>query len=352
MEALKTKDLGLKKFKKIQPRPVDLLEGELVRIGPAAPGLEFPIAFQPSAGDVDLADWAVANRDVIEEKLRRHGAALFRGFDTCKPADFEKLAQAICPDLYGEYGDLPKADTGDVLYRSTPYPADKAILFHNESSHTPCWPMRQFFYCVKASRTGGETPLVDCRAIYRKLDPAVRAKFAEKGLMYVRNFTEGFDVSWQDFFKTDDRSVVEEYCRQNSIGVEWRSNGNLRMWQLAPAVLHHSETGEPLFFNQIQLHHVACLEDEVRESLLSLFPEEDLPRNVYYGDGTPIEDALVREILALYWETCVALPWQEGDIIALDNMLIAHARNPFEGERKILVAMGRMFERKDLQQVS
>lgn len=350
MEQLKQKESSLKKFKRIQPKPVDLLEGELVRIGTLEPGLAFPVAFQPNAADVDLSEWASANRGLIEEQLRRHGAVIFRGFDTAKPSDFENLALAVCPDLYGGYGDLPKADTGDVLYRSTPYPADKAILFHNESSHTPRWPMRQFFYCVKAAHTGGETPLVDCRTIYQKLDPAVRARFAEKGLMYVRNFTEGFDVSWQDFFKTDDRAVVEEYCRENSIGVEWR-NSNLRMWQLAPAVVHHPETGEPLFFNQIQLHHIACLEDEVRESLLSLFPEEDLPRNVYYGDGSRIEDGLVREICDLYWQTCVAAPWQEGDVIALDNMLIAHARNPFEGERKILVAMGRMFERRELQQV-
>ena len=25
--------------------------------------------------------------------------------------------------------------------------------------------------------------------------------------------------------------------------------------------------------------------------MLSMFPEEDLPRHVYYGDGTPIEDS-------------------------------------------------------------
>ena len=31
-----------------------------------------------------------------------------------------------------------------------------------------------------------------------------------------------------------------------------------------------------------------------------------------------------------------------GDLIVLDNMLVAHARRPFEGSRKILVAMGDM----------
>jgi alpha-ketoglutarate-dependent taurine dioxygenase len=300
---------------------------------------------------VDLAEWVASHREVVEEHLHRHGAVLFRGFGTRTAADFENTARAVCPELYGEYGDLPKSDSGDTLYRSTPYPADKTILFHNESSHTPRWPMRQFFFCAKAARAGGETPIVDCRTMYAKLDPEVRERFARKGLMYVRNFTEGFDVSWQDFFKTDDRSAVEEDCRANGVGFEWKEDGGLRIWQTAPAVAHHPHTGEPLFFNQVQLHHVGCLDPEIRDSLQALFSEKDLPRNVLFGDGTPISDEDIRHVSELYWETSVSFPWQEGDIIALDNMLIAHARNPFEGERKILVAMGRMFDRKDLSAV-
>ena len=35
-------------------------------------------------------------------------------------------------------------------------------------------------------------------------------------------------------------------------------------------------------------------------------------------------------------------PWQRGDIILLDNMLVAHGRDPFRGPRKIAVAMGEM----------
>jgi alpha-ketoglutarate-dependent taurine dioxygenase len=40
--------------------------------------------------------------------------------------------------------------------------------------------------------------------------------------------------------------------------------------------------------------------------------------------------------------------WQPGDVILLDNMIKAHARDPFEGQRKILVAMADLMYQKNL----
>jgi alpha-ketoglutarate-dependent taurine dioxygenase len=56
----------------------------------------------------------------------------------------------------------------------------------------------------------------------------------------------------------------------------------------------------------------------------------------------------VDRIGELYEELCVEFPWQEGDLIAVDNMLVAHARRPFSGPRKLLVAMGEMIHATDL----
>ena len=78
-------------------------------------------------------------------------------------------------DLFAEYGDLPPESAGEKVYGSTPYPPDKMILFHNESSHLPSWPLRQFFACILPSETGGETPLLDCRKVCDALDPELRA---------------------------------------------------------------------------------------------------------------------------------------------------------------------------------
>jgi alpha-ketoglutarate-dependent taurine dioxygenase len=35
----------------------------------------------------------------------------------------------------------------------------------------------------------------------------------------------------------------------------------------------------------------------------------------------------------------VQFTWEKGDVLMVDNMLTAHSRRPFLGERKILVGM-------------
>ncbi len=82
----------------------------------------------------------------------------------------------------------------------------------------------------------------------------------------------------------------------------------------------------------------------MRAALRGVFREDELPRNVYFGDGSPIPDEVVEEVLAVYRRLAVEFTWQEGDVILLDNMLTAHARNPFTGERRIVVAMGEMVD--------
>lgn len=82
------------------------------------------------------------------------------------------------------------------------------------------------------------------------------------------------------------------------------------------------------------MHHISCLEPDVRQSLLSNLGLENLPRNVYYGDGSPIEDSVMAEIGAAYQQAQVSFPWQQRDLLMLDNMLVAHARNPYQGDRK------------------
>lgn len=334
-------------FLDVEPEAVRISVEELVHRRTLDPENQLPLVIEPASEAVDLAEWAVQHRDQIEGDLASHGGILFRGFDVVSASGFERFAGAACRSLYGAYGDLPPEQEGEKLYQSTPYPPERSILFHNESSQLDCWPLKQSFFCVQPSREGGETPILDCREVYRRLDPEIRDRFERLQLMYIRTFAPGLDVPWQEFFHSDDRNEVEALCARAGTEIEWTADG-LRTRRVSPAVLSHPKTGEKVFFNQIQLFHPFCLGDDVRASMGELFDEEQLPRNVRFGDGSAIPDEVMAEIGDLYDELAVAFSWQQGDILLVDNMLTAHSRRPFVGPRKIVVAMGDMVSLADL----
>ena len=336
----------------VRRKAVDLAHFNPTRESQVSPEQPLPLIMEPATDQVDLADWARNNREYIAQKLHTHGGILFRGFNLKTTEDFERVAAGVYKEIYSEYGDLPREGEGGKVYSSTPYPEDKCILYHNESSHMNRWPTRISFFCVIAAKEGGCSPIVDCRKVYQQLDPVVREKFENLGLMYVRNFSDGLDVSWQHFFQTADRAVVEEACHKQGFICEWIGKDNLRVKQRCRAVLRHPVTGEISFFNQVQLHHVHCLDPAVRKSLLSIFRREDLPRHVYYGDGSEIEDAVMDHVGEIYEKNSVRFMWCQGDMVSLDNMLTAHARDSFVGPRKIVVALGDLIDGSEVDRIN
>ena len=50
----------------------------------------------------------------------------------------------------------------------------------------------------------------------------------------------------------------------------------------------------------------------------------------------------MEEICQVYQKLEVCFPWQQGDLLVIENLLTAHARNTFVGERKLFVAMGEL----------
>ncbi|WP_248800894.1 TauD/TfdA family dioxygenase [Pseudomonas sp. MWU13-2105] len=321
-----------------------------VRLSLLAAGSSLPVVIEPAVAGLDPVLWASAQREAIEALLCRHGAVLFRGFELGSVAAFEAFAEALSPGLHGTYGDLPKKEGGRNVYRSTPYPEREMILYHNESSHLESWPRKQWFFCEQPSRAGGATPLADIRQVLQRLPAEVVARFESKGLMYSRTFTAGVEPSWESFFGTAERAVVEQRCREQGTDFEWLDSDTLQIRTQCPAVISHPFTGERCFFNQVQLHHPFCLGEEMREDLLDMFGADRLPRLVSYGDGSAIEDSVMSLIGEAYEACAVRFDWRKGDVVMLDNMLAAHARDPYEEPRLIVVAMGEMTARDDVWQ--
>jgi alpha-ketoglutarate-dependent taurine dioxygenase len=325
-------------------KSIRLSKEELVRTEPLRADRSLPLLVRPAVTGVDLPAWAEQNREWIQTNLLKSGGILFRGFDVAGTAQFEQFILAISGALLEyDYGSTPRSHVGGRIYTSTEYPAPEVIPMHNEMSYAGDWPMKIWFLSVQPATEGGETPIADSRRVFQRIDPAIREKFARQRVMYVRNYHDGLDVPWQKVFQTEDRLKVEEYCRSAGIEYEWMDRGRLRTREVHQAVAEHPQTGEPVWFNQAHLFHVSNLPAERRDVLLAAYPEQDLPRNAYYGDGSPIEEHVLGEIREAYRQEAVAFPWEKGDVLMLDNMLTAHGRRPFVGPRKVIVGMAESF---------
>jgi alpha-ketoglutarate-dependent taurine dioxygenase len=313
---------------------------ELVTAEPLREDNDLPLLLRPVLKGVDLADWANANREMIERNLLRHGALLFRNFSVNSIEQFEQFAKVIFGELLEyKFRASPRSLVGNRIYTSTDYPPDQYIFPHNEHAYSPVFPLRICFYCVTPAARGGETVIGDTRKIGERILSEVKSAFAERGVLYVRNYGDGFGLSWETVFQTGDRAEVERYCHQHNILAEWKEGGRLRTLQRGPATLQHPQTGEHIWFNHATFFHVTTLPPSLREELLAEFAEEDLPNNTYYGDGTRIEEWTLEHLRSAYTNDLVAFPWQRGDVLLLDNMLTVHGRNPYEGRRQVVCAM-------------
>jgi alpha-ketoglutarate-dependent taurine dioxygenase len=300
-----------------------------------------PVVLRRPSPDVQAHAWLAENRSRIEEIVATHGGVLLRDLGFISVSEFNRAVQVFSTDLLDYvHRSTPRTKVGGRLYSATEYPADRVIPLHNENSYTDVWPSRIYFYCLVAAEQGGETPTADSRAVYQRIDPAVRERFERDGVLYVRNFNEGVDLCWQEVFQTKDRAEVEKYCADHGIEFAWHDRGPaLTTRQRCQATAVHPGTGQSVWFNQAHLFHISALDSAEQASLVETFGIENVPRNAFYGDGSPIEPEALEHVREVYEQEKTQFIWRRGEIMMLDNLLFAHGRNTFQGLRKIVVAM-------------
>lgn len=322
-------------------RPVRLSAETLVETSDLDGAGGPPLVVSPRQEGVSLERWAAGRREWVERELLQHGALLFRGFGVSDVARFGEFIAATSDGGALEYQERssPRSAVGANIYTSTDYPPARAIFMHNEQSYNLTFPRKIYFCCLKPAASGGATPVADTRKVFESVSPAVRRRFDERGYTYVRNFGDGFGLPWQEAFQTTSHAEVESYCHANGIEAEWKGGGRLRTRQVRRTAARHPRTGEWVWFNHATFFHVSTLDEDVSRRLLAEFGEDDLPNNTAYGDGSPIEPEVLDELRAAYLRHKVAFKWQAGDVLMLDNMLAAHGREPFEGERRVVAGM-------------
>ena len=124
------------------------------------PDTQTLLMFEPEVS-LNIFEWVKENRYLLEEYLIKYNGVLLRNF---------------------------------CIY--SVYPADRTIPLHNENSYTKSWPNKIFFFSVIVASEGGETPIASSRNVYRRIDNSIKERFKKNGIMYVRNYIPGVDLSW------------------------------------------------------------------------------------------------------------------------------------------------------------
>lgn len=303
---------------------------------------KLPVITEPfdDSNSESLVETATSQREFFREQLLRYGALLLRGFKIESIAEFEQFAHIFSEKETFNYagGVSPRiALSSGGVYTSTEYPAQFSLSLHNKLSYSDYYPRHLFSRCAVAASTGGATTLGDSPRILRRIDRKIKELSKRKKLCYTRNLQadKGSGCSWQEAFECDDEKTVEEVCLKIGADFRWKPNGGLWLSQIRPATVKHPITREEFWFNQADGFHPSNLGDAIYQTI----GEDDLRLNIRFGDGSLIGVEMLAHIRSVLKSEAIPHQWQVGDVLLLDNILAAHGRMPFIGDRKILLTM-------------
>ena len=144
---------------------------------------------------------------------------------------------------------------------------------------------------------------------------------------------------------------MERLAKQNGWQMTWAKDGGLEVTHApSPAVKTHRVTGERVWFNQAHLLHKSVapwttawlgpsLPQRVKATLLRPFIQERFFYHSRHADGSEISLADLACIRRAVAEETVLFDWQRGDLLLIDNKLVAHGRQPYRPPRTIFAAL-------------
>ncbi|KAM0056208.1 putative TauD/TfdA-like domain, taurine dioxygenase TauD-like superfamily [Helianthus debilis subsp. tardiflorus] len=323
-------------------------EVELPQQKPQDDGVLFPVVLSPNsitdstAAELSSFQDAIrAHKPWLESLLLKSGAILFRGFPVKSPSDFKSVIEAFgYPEMPYVSGVAPRTKVVERVYTANESPLDKEIPFHHEMAYLPFHPTKLFFFCEEEPEAGGETPIVLSHIVYEKMKerhPDFVAKLEEHGLTYIKIAGEDDDPSfysgggsWKSAFKTNDKNIAKERAAKQGAKIEWMGNTAKIIVNPLPAIRFDKESCRKTWFNSLAVSYVGPATEKIGNRNTS----------VELGNGKPVDDDVVKDLLKIMEEECVAMPWKIGDILLVNNMTVLHSRWPLiKPPRRILVSL-------------
>ncbi|KAH9714095.1 clavaminate synthase-like protein [Citrus sinensis] len=288
------------------------------------------------------------------------GAVLLRGFDVKTANDFNDVVEAFgYEELPYVGGAAPRSHVVGRVFTANESSLDRNIPFHQEMALLPQFPSKLFFFCEVEPVSGGETPIVLSHIVYERMKqsyPEFVQQLEQDGLIYTRIYQEKDDLTsptgrgWKSIFLTEDKSLAEErsiiHEQQVSIAskpksqfglraanlglkLEWMEDGGVKtVLGPIPAVTYDKIRQRKIWFNSIVMAYT-CWKDT----------QNDPVKAVTFGNGSPLPEDIVYDCMKILEEECVAIPWQNGDVLLIDNLAVLHARRSSSRPRHILASL-------------
>ncbi|ESQ47730.1 hypothetical protein EUTSA_v10021117mg [Eutrema salsugineum] len=278
------------------------------------------------------------HKPYLDSLLHESGAVLFRGFPVYSADEFNDFVEAFGFDeLPYVGGAAPRSSVVGRVFTANESPPDQKIPFHHEMAQVPEFPSKLFFYCEIEPKSGGETPIVLSHVVYERMKekhPEFVQRLEEHGLLYVRVLGEDDDPSspigrgWKSTFLTQDKNVAEERAAKLGMKLEWTEEGAKTIMGPIPAIKYDESRNRKVWFNSMVAAYTGW-EDK----------RNDPRKAVTFGDGKPLPEDIVHDCLRILEEECVAVPWQRGDVLLIDNWAVLHSRRPFDPPRRVLASL-------------
>nr|XP_043636475.1 clavaminate synthase-like protein At3g21360 [Erigeron canadensis] len=291
--------------------------------------LVFPAVLKPNPNifkPIQLPDAIKANTKWIDSLLLQYSAVLFRGFPVSTAYDFNEVVESTGYDDFPYGGAGARTKVCGRVYTANESPPEQKIGFHHELSHLNESPSKLFFFCEVEPGSGGETCIVLSQVIYDKMKqkhPKFIQRLEEKGLIYNRVMGKEFDSSsaigrgWKEMFSTDDKKVAEERAAKSGTKLEWKGDNVKVVVGPKPCFRYDEARQQKTWFNGLATSY------GVKDQL-----NDDPSKIVVFGDGEPLPPEEVHDYLNMLDEECVALQWQRGDVLLIDNLAVLHSRRP------------------------
>lgn len=318
---------------------VDIPEQKLIN------GYAFPLVVtaeesQTNFTEADFYAWVSEHKEALHEKLITHGAVLLRGFPVRSAEAFEKLLD------HTDYKNMPYIGgaaprnqvTASRIVTANEAPASEKIPFHHEMAQVPEPPGYIFFYCDIAPDSGGATSILHsgqaCKTFFA-LNPEFAEKVKNEGVQYTRVMPAETDTaspigrSWRETFKAKTRTEAEQGMQAAGMSWEWLDDDSVRTTTaVLPAIRFDEETDTEVFFNSMVAVYTGW--DDVRNVAR---------KAVTTPDGAELHEGTITALIEEMDNLAVNFRWQPGDVLMINNHTVLHARQPFEGNRRILAAI-------------